>query len=102
MTDATKIALLQQLQAYAKEPITAVDHQGAERQVERQQANPLWVIDLLTIPNAERRALLRSWLVKAKADRELVRESLTAARAQQDAALNQQITDLQADLTAGL
>jgi len=102
MTDATKIALLQQLQAYAKEPISHVDQQGAERQVERQQANPLWIIDLLTLPNAERRTLLRSWIVRAKADRELTRESLTAARAQQDAQLDAQITDLQADLTAGL
>lgn len=101
MTDATKLALLQQLQAYAKEPVTQVDHQGAERQVERQQANPLWIIDLLILPNAERRSLLRSWVVKGKADRELTREQLVAARAQQDAQLDAQITDLQADLTVG-
>ena len=101
MTDATKIALLQQLQAYAKEPVPHVDAQGAERQIERQQAQPLWIIDLLTLPNAERRALLRSWLVTAKAERELAREALPATRAQQDAQLDAQITALQADLTAG-
>ena len=102
MTDATKLALLQQLQAYAKEPIPHVDAQGAERQLERQQANPLWLVDLLTLPNTDRRALLRSWLVKAKAERELAREGLDTVRAQQDAALAAQITDLQTDLTAGL
>lgn len=102
MTDATKIALLQQLQKYADEPQPHVDAQGAERQIPRQQANPLWIIDLLTLPNAERRTLLRSWLVRAKADRELTREQLVDARAQQDAALDAQIAALATDLASGL
>lgn len=102
MTDATKIALLQQLQAYAKEPVTHVDGQGAERQIERQTANPLWIIDLLTLPNTDRKALLRQWVVKAKADREMAREQLVTARARQDAQLADDIDALAADLTAGL
>lgn len=101
MTDATKIALYQRLQQYATEKVPHIDAQGAEHQVERQQAQPLWMIDLLLLPGAERRALLRSWLVTAKAERELAREALPATRAQQDAQLDAQITALQADLTAG-